>query len=203
MQRRRLTDAMLLVRAAVLAAVLGQFLGPSLANRPAGAHPGHAYFEQPCCGRSHLRHHKETLTLGPPPFPFRPGKSFRRAYGYEREVKTAWPVPKSPLAYITNIISGRGPCHAILPGLRTPGLTSLCARGERTVEWNVEWLVGRPPARSTGWLVLHASKSSVERCSVRVSDLFRKVPRVSSRSFTPRGLCVQRKSTDIPGNSQI
>ncbi|KAK1119911.1 hypothetical protein K0M31_012984 [Melipona bicolor] len=59
MQRRRLPDAMsLLVRAAVLAAVLGLFLGSSHASRPAGAHPGHAYFEQPCCGRSHLRHHK-------------------------------------------------------------------------------------------------------------------------------------------------
>ncbi|KZC03926.1 hypothetical protein WN55_00106 [Dufourea novaeangliae] len=63
MQRRRLPDAMLLVKAAVLAAVLGQFLGPSLANRPAGAHPGHAYFEQPCCGRSHLRHHKDLILL--------------------------------------------------------------------------------------------------------------------------------------------
>lgn len=61
MQRQRLLpDAMTtMVRAAVLAAVLGQLLGPSVASRPAGAHPGHAYFEQPCCGRSHLRHHKE------------------------------------------------------------------------------------------------------------------------------------------------
>lgn len=60
MQRQRLLpDAMTaVVRAAVLAAVLGQLLGPSAASRPAGAHPGHAYFEQPCCGRSHLRHHK-------------------------------------------------------------------------------------------------------------------------------------------------
>lgn len=49
---------MVLVRAAVLAAVLTQLLGPSEAIRPAGSHPGHAYFEQPCCGRSHLRHHK-------------------------------------------------------------------------------------------------------------------------------------------------
>ncbi|KAL2742412.1 semaphorin-2A-like isoform X1, partial [Vespula maculifrons] len=61
MQRRRLPDTMaLLVRAAVLAAVLGQFLPSGLASRLlAAAHPGHAYFEQPCCGRSHLRHHKE------------------------------------------------------------------------------------------------------------------------------------------------
>ncbi|KYN31959.1 hypothetical protein ALC56_13712, partial [Trachymyrmex septentrionalis] len=58
-RQRLLPDAMTtMVRAAVLAAVLGQLLGPSVASRPAGAHPGHAYFEQPCCGRSHLRHHK-------------------------------------------------------------------------------------------------------------------------------------------------
>ncbi|KAK2583965.1 hypothetical protein KPH14_006429 [Odynerus spinipes] len=64
MQRQRLPDTMaLLVRAAVLAAVLGQILPSGLANRPAGAHPGHAYFEQPCCGRSHLRHHKEGIVL--------------------------------------------------------------------------------------------------------------------------------------------
>ncbi|KYN03336.1 hypothetical protein ALC62_05836 [Cyphomyrmex costatus] len=57
---RLLPDAVTtMVRAAVLAAVLGQLLGPSVASRPTGAHPGHAYFEQPCCGRSHLRHHKE------------------------------------------------------------------------------------------------------------------------------------------------
>ncbi|KAF7399733.1 hypothetical protein HZH68_008325 [Vespula germanica] len=65
MQRRRLPDTMaLLVRAAVLAAVLGQFLPSGLASRLlAAAHPGHAYFEQPCCGRSHLRHHKALLNL--------------------------------------------------------------------------------------------------------------------------------------------
>lgn len=68
MQKQRLLpDAMTtMVRAAVLAAVLGQFLGPSAANRPAGAHPGHAYFEQPCCGRSHLRHHKGQIFLRAP-----------------------------------------------------------------------------------------------------------------------------------------
>ncbi|KAI4498495.1 hypothetical protein M0802_006430 [Mischocyttarus mexicanus] len=60
MQRRRLPDTMaFLVRAAVLAAVLVQVLPSGLASRLlAAAHPGHAYFEQPCCGRSHLRHHK-------------------------------------------------------------------------------------------------------------------------------------------------
>lgn len=68
MQRQRLLpDAMTtMVRAAVLAAVLGQLLGPSVANRPAGAHPGHAYFEQPCCGRSHLRHHKGQISPSAP-----------------------------------------------------------------------------------------------------------------------------------------
>ncbi|TGZ56238.1 Uncharacterized protein DBV15_01651 [Temnothorax longispinosus] len=68
MQRQRLLpDAMTtMVRAAVLAAVLGQLLGPSTASRPAGAHPGHAYFEQPCCGRSHLRHHKGQISLSAP-----------------------------------------------------------------------------------------------------------------------------------------
>ncbi|EFN71170.1 hypothetical protein EAG_05407 [Camponotus floridanus] len=62
LKQRLLPDAMTLVRAAVLAAVLGQLVGPSTASRPTGAHPGHAYFEQPCCGRSHLRHHKEVGT---------------------------------------------------------------------------------------------------------------------------------------------
>ncbi|KYN22974.1 hypothetical protein ALC57_04757, partial [Trachymyrmex cornetzi] len=63
-RQRLLPDAMTtMVRAAVLAAVLGQLLGPSVASRPAGAHPGHAYFEQPCCGRSHLRHHKGQIYL--------------------------------------------------------------------------------------------------------------------------------------------
>jgi hypothetical protein len=33
------------------------------AIRPVGTHPGHAYFEQPCCGRSHLRHHKGQISL--------------------------------------------------------------------------------------------------------------------------------------------
>lgn len=63
LKQRLLPDAMTLVRAAVLAAVMGQLVGLSTANRPAGAHPGHAYFEQPCCGRSHLRHHKGQLFL--------------------------------------------------------------------------------------------------------------------------------------------
>lgn len=69
MQRQRLLpDAMTtMVRAAVLAAVLGQLLSPSMASRPAGAHPGHAYFEQPCCGRSHLRHHKGQIYLNNDP----------------------------------------------------------------------------------------------------------------------------------------
>lgn len=59
MQGQSLPDAMMmLVKAAVLTAALAQILGPVMANRPVGAHPGHAYFEQPCCGRSHLRHHK-------------------------------------------------------------------------------------------------------------------------------------------------
>ena len=59
MHKRELVDAMMvLVKAAVLTAALAQVLGPVMANRPAGAHPGHAYFEQPCCGHSHLRHHK-------------------------------------------------------------------------------------------------------------------------------------------------
>lgn len=61
LRQRLLPDAMTLVRAAVLAAVVGQLVGPSTASRPTGAHPGHAYFEQPCCGRSHLRHHKGQL----------------------------------------------------------------------------------------------------------------------------------------------
>lgn len=56
---KRFPDVMMLIRAAVLAAVLSQ-LG-ALAVRPSGTHPGHAYFEQPCCGHSHLRHHKGTL----------------------------------------------------------------------------------------------------------------------------------------------
>lgn len=62
MQRRNgLADlATMLVKAAVLTAALSQLLGPVLAARPAGTHPGHAYFEQPCCGHSHLRHHKGT-----------------------------------------------------------------------------------------------------------------------------------------------
>ncbi|EFN75949.1 hypothetical protein EAI_14068 [Harpegnathos saltator] len=64
MQRQRLSDAMTMLRAAVLAAVAAQLLSPSVANRPAGAHPGHAYFEQPCCGRSHLRHHKGQSCCG-------------------------------------------------------------------------------------------------------------------------------------------
>ncbi|XP_044576456.1 semaphorin-2A isoform X1 [Cotesia glomerata] len=59
-QRGSFTKAgMVFVRAAVLAAVITQLLGPSKATRPTGSHPGHAYFEQPCCGHSHLRHHKE------------------------------------------------------------------------------------------------------------------------------------------------
>lgn len=59
MERTAFTGgAMVFVRAAVLAAVLAQLLGPIEALRPAGSHPGHAYFEQPCCGHSHLRHHK-------------------------------------------------------------------------------------------------------------------------------------------------
>ncbi|KAH0539831.1 hypothetical protein KQX54_008665 [Cotesia glomerata] len=59
-QRGSFTKAgMVFVRAAVLAAVITQLLGPSKATRPTGSHPGHAYFEQPCCGHSHLRHHKD------------------------------------------------------------------------------------------------------------------------------------------------
>lgn len=54
MQKQELPDAiMMLVKAAVLTAALAQILGPVMANKP-----GHAYFEQPCCGHSHLRHHK-------------------------------------------------------------------------------------------------------------------------------------------------
>lgn len=67
MERRGLLLAdwtMLVVKAAVLTAALGHALGPVLAGRPAGAHPGHAYFEQPCCGHSHLRHHKGVWTRG-------------------------------------------------------------------------------------------------------------------------------------------
>lgn len=63
-QRGSFTKAgMVFVRAAVLAAVFTQLLGPSKATRPAGSHPGHAYFEQPCCGHSHLRHHKGTFYI--------------------------------------------------------------------------------------------------------------------------------------------
>lgn len=51
-------SVMVVFKAAVLAAVLAEILGPADAIRPAGSHPGHAYFEQPCCGHSHLRHHK-------------------------------------------------------------------------------------------------------------------------------------------------
>ncbi|KAL7301621.1 hypothetical protein TKK_0005630 [Trichogramma kaykai] len=40
----------------------------AVANRIQGTHPGHVYFEQPCCGHSHLRHHKDHVrefTCGP------------------------------------------------------------------------------------------------------------------------------------------
>lgn len=71
-QRRFFSDGMALLRAAVLAAVLGQILGSVGANRPLGTHPGHAYFEQPCCGHSHLRHHKGSFLQFSSSAPFFP-----------------------------------------------------------------------------------------------------------------------------------
>ena len=56
--RRFVCEGMAFVKAAVVAAAICQVLGSVGANRPPGTHPGHAYFEQPCCGHSHLRHHK-------------------------------------------------------------------------------------------------------------------------------------------------
>ena len=53
-----------LVGAAVLvAAAMCQVFELTEASRPTGAHPGHAYFEQPCCGKSHLRHHKGSFRV--------------------------------------------------------------------------------------------------------------------------------------------
>lgn len=52
-----------MIRTAVLAAVLGLILEPISAAGPAGAHPGHAYFEQPCCGHNRLRHRKGNFQM--------------------------------------------------------------------------------------------------------------------------------------------
>lgn len=65
-------------------------------------------------------------------------------YTYERkEIVRAEGLDKtkSPLAYITNIISVVLP-RDITRGLRTPGTDFITCRG--TVEWNVEWLVYLP-----------------------------------------------------------
>ncbi|KYQ49901.1 hypothetical protein ALC60_11076 [Trachymyrmex zeteki] len=121
-RQRLLPDAMTtMVRAAVLAAVLGQLLGPSVASRPAGAHPGHAYFEQPCCGRSHLRHHKAGNEM--------PVSIHHQYY-----------LGKCPVTRYYRGLERRAD-FIMVSGER---------ERERTIEWNVEWSVGRSVARLVG-----------------------------------------------------